>query len=366
MTVYSSPRVVLHCTTMATKPKEATYICHPWFKSRLREPRRNDDNRHCAPWPTAEKVCGEAPCAYDHQRTDDHPKQQHSSRAPDDRHKPPQPAADACFNCGKVGHSATDCPRPKQSRDHVCAVHTEVPEVDQDLNGDAGGEDDLLSHQEDRYVLHDSYQGGDVEEVEVDVYDNDYYSQTVDTLVPKIQKKHAEWTKPPAQNIKDEIPNEIKSGWATKGSSTSPINKELWDRPIPQQSFEWFHDPQMPREWNELVSSIREHECARQPHIENVFRIAGPKEISKPHCFKHIYRSPECVIYRTNSDPPPTHVRHVQRSPTLLFTEWLVTLHLLHTCSDSRSLLRSLLHYSATALTPKHLSIATPDRKSVV
>ena len=71
-------------------------------------------------------------------------------------------------------------------------VCMEVPEVDQDLNGDAGGEDDLLSHQKDRYVLHDSYQGGDVEEVEVDVYDNDYYSQTVDTLVPKIQKKHAE------------------------------------------------------------------------------------------------------------------------------------------------------------------------------
>ena len=39
--------------------------------------------------------------------------------------------------------------------------------------------------------------------------------------------------------------------------------------------------------------------------------------------------------------------------------EWWNTVP--HTCSDSHSLLRSLLHYSATALTPEHLlSIATP------
>ena len=34
----------------------------------------------------------------------------------------------------------------------------------------------------------------------------------VDTLVPKIRKKRAERMKPPAWNIKDEIPNELKSG----------------------------------------------------------------------------------------------------------------------------------------------------------
>jgi len=70
----------------------------------------------------------------------------------------------------------------------------------------------------------------------------------VDTLVPKVWKKHAERTKPPAQNIKEELPNEIKSGQATKGSSASSINKELRDSPILQQTFEWFHDPRMPRE----------------------------------------------------------------------------------------------------------------------
>ena len=117
----------------------------------------------------------------------------------------------------------------------------------------------------------------------------------VDTLVPKIRKKRAERTKPPARNIKEELPNELRSGRATKGSSTSSINKELRDRPIPQQTFEWFYDPRMPREWNEMVSSIREHESARQPPAENVFRIADPEEVSKPRRFKHLYRSPEWV-----------------------------------------------------------------------
>ena len=59
----------------------------------------------------------------------------------------------------------------------------EVPEVDQDLSDDAGGEDELPSHQKDGYNLCELYQGGDVEEVEVDMYDNDYYSWTIDNDV---------------------------------------------------------------------------------------------------------------------------------------------------------------------------------------
>jgi len=79
-----------------------------------------------------------------------------------------------------VGHFAVDCPRPKQSRDHVHAVCIKVPEDNQDPNSDAGGEDDLPSHQEDGYDLHESYQGGDIEEVKVDMYNNDYYLWTTD------------------------------------------------------------------------------------------------------------------------------------------------------------------------------------------
>ena len=44
-----------------------------------------------------------------------------------------------------------------------------------------------------------------------------------------------------------------------------------------------------------MVSSIREHELARQPHAENVFRMADPEEVSKPQHFKHLYRSLEWV-----------------------------------------------------------------------
>jgi len=40
-----------------------------------------------------------------------------------------------------------------------------------------------------------------------------------------------------------------------------------------------------------MVSSIREHELARQPRAENIFRIADPEEVSKPQRFKHLYRS---------------------------------------------------------------------------
>jgi len=149
--------------------------------------------------------------------------------------------------------------------------------------------------------LEPQVQGGVLEEgVGALLMTNEEYRGTlkwrqVDTLVPKVRKKHAEHTKPPAWNIREELPNEMKSGRATKGSSTSSMNKELWDRPILQQLFEWFHDPWMPREWNEIVSSIREHELARQPRAENVFRMADPEEVSKPQHFKHLYQSQEWV-----------------------------------------------------------------------
>ena len=44
-----------------------------------------------------------------------------------------------------------------------------------------------------------------------------------------------------------------------------------------------------------MVSSIREHKLVGQPHIENIFRITDPEEVSKPQCFKHLYRSLEWV-----------------------------------------------------------------------
>jgi len=56
MAAYLSPRAAPCCTTMATKPKKAMYTCCPRFESRLREPRRDDNNRRRAPRPTVEKA----------------------------------------------------------------------------------------------------------------------------------------------------------------------------------------------------------------------------------------------------------------------------------------------------------------------
>jgi len=44
-----------------------------------------------------------------------------------------------------------------------------------------------------------------------------------------------------------------------------------------------------------MVSAIREYNMSRQPHNEILFRIADCGEISRPHRFKHLYRSPEWV-----------------------------------------------------------------------
>ena len=102
-----------------------------------------------------------------------------------------------------------------------------------------------------------------------------------DTPVPtNINIKCAQRKQPRAQNTKDKVLSINKSDRAMRGSSTNKSIKKLWDRPILQQSFEWQHDPQMPREWNKMVSAMKEADMARQTQVERVFRIVEPEEIS--------------------------------------------------------------------------------------
>jgi len=113
---------------------------------------------------------------------------------------PPLPALDACFNCEKSGHYAAECPQPKQSRDWVRAAHMEVPGDNLDC-GETGAEGNQSSVAENNGMnFHGSDHDGNMEEIEVDVYDNDYYFQDSDndimaamTELPTDQNDHEEW-----------------------------------------------------------------------------------------------------------------------------------------------------------------------------
>ena len=64
-------------------------------------------------------------------------------------------------------------------------------------------------------------------------YGNTLKRGQVDTPEPRTQTK----------SVKDNVPNESNSNQATKGSTISPRDRKLQDRPIPQQQFDWYYDP---------------------------------------------------------------------------------------------------------------------------
>ena len=116
-------------------------------------------------------VQGEPPCT--HKLNEQKPPLLNKAQ---DRHKPFQPVAGTCFNCGKMGHFAVECTKPQQRQDHLRAARTVVLCEQPEPNHESGGEDNAPSPQENKYGPYDS----DVKEIEVDVYDNKYYSRSTD------------------------------------------------------------------------------------------------------------------------------------------------------------------------------------------
>ena len=76
-----------------------------------------------------------------------------------------------------------------------------------------------------------------------------------------------------------ELEREALKQWE---SDNPPQKRTFWDRPIPPPQFEWMPDPRMPKEWNEVVASMRTDEWARyKTHTsESSYRQANQEEIS--------------------------------------------------------------------------------------
>jgi hypothetical protein len=64
--------------------------------------------------------------------------------------------------------------------------------------------------------------------------------------------------------------------------------RRLWDTPVPHPKYTWTADPRMPKEWNELVSSIW---AQKGSEVQGSIREPEPSEVSEPVDFKAIYEA---------------------------------------------------------------------------
>ena len=88
-----------------------------------------------------------------------------------------------CFNCGEVGHMSYECKKPKKNRAFVRAAHTAA--MDDGAEADDEQDREAIASPEDvqdidRPESEPASESGD-ELIEVEVYDNEYYTRDNDT-----------------------------------------------------------------------------------------------------------------------------------------------------------------------------------------
>jgi hypothetical protein len=87
--------------------------------------------------------------------------------------------------------------------------------------------------------------------------------------------------------VEDLVTNDEEEETIRKEQAQHAGYRSFRDRPTPKPQFEWTYDPRMPAEWNEVISTMREHEGAWSHQTQSNYHKAMEEEISTPEDFRY-------------------------------------------------------------------------------